>query len=132
MKYLLIKSADSDGYWDTSGHCHWHRKEHYEEIKFDLDEEEAIINSIGRFMSEYPNGEVSLYKIEDIEYDTKEYDHLQDIISYGKNRSKLITAEKEKKKKQKEAEEIAISKKREEERELAQLKKLQEKYSANK
>ena len=129
MKYLLIKSANSDGYWDTSGHCHWHRKEHYEEIKFDLDEEEAIINSIGRFMSEYPNGEVSLYKIEDIEWGTEEYNRFDAIIACGKIRGEELKKEEEEKTRQREIEIEQLRKKREEERELAQLKKLQEKYN---
>ena len=131
MKYLLVKFAARDGYWDTSGYCHWSKEEYFRETEFDLDDEQGIIDSIGEFRSEYPRGEIYLYKIENTEWGSDGCNHIQDIIATGVDAGKTLIVEKEKKIKQREIEIERLRKKREEECELAQLKKLQEKYSAN-
>ena len=38
MKYLLVTHCDEDGYWDTSGYCHWKQYEFFNESEFELDD----------------------------------------------------------------------------------------------
>lgn len=123
MKYLLITYCNEDGYWDTSGHCHWSTPSIVQESEFELDNTEDLIRSIASFKFQYPNGQVSLYKIEEISWDDS-----NDIIKLAdpiieRFEAEEIIAKKEKFKKDKEAAE-----QRYKALELEQLRKLQEKY----
>lgn len=123
MKYLLILRAEEQGYWDTSGYCQWSTPSYFQESEFELDEKDYLIKVIANFKFEYPNGDISLYKIEEMTWDDT-----NDIISEADPiikdlQIKAEIAEKEKKKMEKEASERRIKA-----YDLEQLKKLQEKY----
>lgn len=101
----------------------------YEE-KYELEDEESLIKSIGYFKEDRPNGNVSIYVIEDIEWGTVYYDHICDLIKCGSKKAEEIAKKKE------EAEKQRLIKVREKQlegekaRELEQLAKLKAKYES--
>jgi hypothetical protein len=63
-KYLLAMHCEEQGYWDTSGHCHWREKAYHSHEEFGLDDEEGLIKAIAWFRAEYPKGEYEVYVIQ--------------------------------------------------------------------
>lgn len=123
MKYLLVMHCDEDGYWDTSGYCHWKKDEFFNESEFELDDKEGLLRAIANFKFEYPNGDLYLYKIEEMSWDDSN-NIIQEADPIIKDlKMKANIAEKEKKKKEQEA-----SAQRQKANDLEQLRKLQEKY----
>lgn len=128
MKYLLVmhdngKLADERyGTWGTSAVF-------YQE-KYELEDEESLIKSIGYFKEDRPNGDVSIHIIEEIEWCSDKYLHIYDLIKAGENKAEEISKKKE------EAEKQRLLKVREKQlegekaRELEQLAKLKAKYES--
>ena len=72
LKYLLTMYCEEQGYWDTSGYCHWREKAFHNREEFDLDDEEGLIKAIASFVEEYPKGEYEIYVIQpDEEHENK-------------------------------------------------------------
>lgn len=128
--YLLIARCEEDGYWDTSGYCHWSKPAFYSESKFELDDEESLIDSIAKFMSDYPRGEYELYIVKEIDwYDNEEQkEYFSKIHRKARDLSEKIKEEAELRKKElqtlerKRAEQDTIS------RDLKKLEELKRKY----
>jgi len=79
LKYLLTMHCEEQGYWDTSGYCHWRKNAFHSHEEFDLDDEEGLIKAIAYFAEEYPNGEYEIYIIESRKYwDEDEFMWFQD------------------------------------------------------
>ncbi len=112
-----------EGYWDTSGYCHWKKEAVFRESEFDLDNEEGLIKTIANFKFEYPRGDISLYKILDISWDDS-----NDIIKKADPLIKQLEIEEEKAEKEKARKEKEASAQKAKDRDLEQLRKLQEKY----
>ena len=138
LKYLLTTRCDEQGYWDTSGHCHWNKSAHHVNSEFDIDDEESLINAIAYFVEEYPSGEYDIYVIQSYrEWDQDEFEYIQDdaheqkmydIKNKAVEKSKKIAEQKylqyiEKQKLDREKE-----KAQQRERELKQLEELRAKY----
>jgi hypothetical protein len=78
-KYLLTMHCKEQGYWDTSGYCHWKKSAYHNHEEFDLDDEEGLIKAIACFRAEYPKGEYEIYIIESRKYwDEDEFMWCQD------------------------------------------------------
>ena len=136
MKILVVMDCPRDGYWDTSGHCHWekpaiHRVEEFGECVWDDDEEAwkaRAVREIAEFLLERPKGTVDVYRL----HDTDDGD---DIGMELLNSAHTVKRAKE------EAEAIEAKRKADEERarkaeekkkqELAMLKHLKGKYDEN-
>lgn len=128
MKYLLVMcdigklSDERYGTWGTPAVF-------YEET-YGIEDEGALIASIGQFKEEKPNGDVSIHIIEEIEWGSDKHDHIYDLIKCGSKKAEEIA------KKKKEAEKQRQLKIREKElehdkaRELEQLAKLKAKYES--
>lgn len=123
LKYLIVMHCDEDGYWDTSGHCHWSKPEFFRESEFDLDEKEDLIKAIANFKFEYPKGDVSVYKIEKMTWDES-----NDIIKEADPLIKDLCLEKEREDRRRVAIAQEDAAKRQKAYDLEQLRKLQEKY----
>lgn len=95
--YLLIAKCEEQGYWDTSGYCHWSKPAFYSEDKFELNDEQSLIDSIAKFISDYPNGEYEIYIVKEIDwYDNEEQkEYLSKIHEKAKDLSEKIIAEAE-------------------------------------
>jgi hypothetical protein len=63
-KYLLTMYCEEQGYWDTSGYCHWQKSAYHNREEFDLDDEEGLIKAIAYFVQEYPQGDYEIYVIQ--------------------------------------------------------------------
>lgn len=126
MKYLLILQADQTGYWDTSGYCHWSKGPYFFIQTWELDSTDGIIQDIGRFKSEYPNGDVHLYKVE---YNYWENDKdISSILDAGEDKAKEFTLKKAEEKKQKELKISELEAERKRARELVELERLKGLY----
>lgn len=123
MKYLLVMYNANDGYWENGGHCRWSTDSSFTETEFNLDDEEALLKAIGYFKFQYPDGEFSLYKIEEMTWDES-----NDIIEKADPIIKELGIEKEKAEKEKARKEKEASAQKAKDRDLEQLRKLQEKY----
>ena len=123
MKYLVIMTCAQEGYWDTSGYCHWKKEAVFIELEFDLDDEEGLIKAIGYFKFQNPKGDVSLYKILDMSWDDS-----NDIIKKADPLIKQLEIEEEKAEKEKTKKEKELSDQKARARDLEQLKNLKEKY----
>ena len=126
MKYLLVmydKGTPSDERWGT-----WGTPALFYEETYVLEDEGALIASIGEFKEDRPNGDVSIHIIEEIGWGTEKHDYIYNLIKCGSKKAEEITKKKE------EAEKQRLIKVREKQlagekaRELEQLKRLQEKY----
>ena len=128
--YLLIMNCKEDGYWDTSGYCHWSTPAFYSECKFELDDEESLIKSIASFISEYPKGDHEIYIVKDFDwYDNEEQkDYLNNINQKASELAKQITKEKEQKEKLKRLKEREKAHNEQVERDLKKLQELKEEY----
>jgi hypothetical protein len=137
-KYLLTMHCQEQGYWDTSGYCHWRKNAFHSHEEFDLDDEEGLIKAIASFAEEYPEGEYEVYVIQSYrEWCEDEWEWTQDEEHENKmneimQKSFNLT---EKIKEEKRAKEIAEKKAKQEkeaarvkEQELEALRKLKEKY----
>lgn len=123
MKYLLVMYNANDGYWENGGRCRWSTDSSFTELEFDLSDEEGLLKAIGHFNFEYPDGELSLYKIEEMTWDES-----NDIIERADPIIKKLAEEKEKDEKEKARKEKEASAQKAKDRDLEQLRKLQEKY----
>lgn len=112
-----------EGYWDTSGYCHWKKEAVFRESEFDLDNEEGLTKAIANFKFENPKGDVSVYKIEEMTWDDS-----NDIIKKSDPLIKQLEIEEEIAEKEKARKEKEASAQRAKTYELEQLRKLQEKY----
>lgn len=56
--------CDEQGYWDTSGYCHWRKKAYHRREEFDFDDEEGLTKAIACFIEEYPQGDYEIYVIQ--------------------------------------------------------------------
>jgi len=137
-KYLLTMHCKEQGYWDTSGYCHWREKAYHSHEEFGLDDEEGLIKAIAWFRAEYPKGEYEVYVIQSYrEWCEDEWEWIRDEEHENKineimQKSFNLT---EKIKQEKIAKEIAEKKAKQEkeaarvkEQELEALRKLKEKY----
>lgn len=138
LKYLLTMHCEEQGYWDTTGHCHWRKNAYHSHEEFGLDDEERLIKAIACFRAEYPKGEYEVYFIQSYqEWCEDEWEWISDAEHENKmneimQKSFNLT---EKIKEEKRAKEIAEKKARQEkeaarvkEQELEALRKLKEKY----
>lgn len=127
-KYLLTMYCEEQGYWDTSGYCHWRKNAFHSHEEFDLDDEEGLIKAIAFFVEEYPNGKYEIYIIESRKYwDEDEFMWFQDeehenkMANIRKESINLV----EKIKQEKKAKEIeARNKKLQEEKEAEKQREL--------
>jgi hypothetical protein len=88
MKYLLVMHCEKDGYWDTSGYCCWSTPEYFRESEFDVDDKEGLTRAIASFKFEYPKGEISLYKIEEMTWDDTNEFYETEYKLWGLSREK--------------------------------------------
>ncbi len=116
-------TCEQDLYCDTSGYWHWKKDAVFKELEFDLDNEESLIKAIGHFKFQNPNGDVSVYKIEEMTWDDS-----NDIIKKADPLIKQLEIEEEIAEKEKARKEKEASAQRAKTYELEQLRKLQEKY----
>lgn len=130
MKYLVIMTCAQEGYWDTSGYCHWKKEAVFRESEFDLDDEEGLTKAIGHFKFQNPNGDVSIYKIEKADWGSEDPFYQKTLELLDKSEDKALQykiaddlAQKEKAKAKRLAEDEQAKA-----YELEQLRKLQEKY----
>lgn len=122
MNYLVVMYDNEDEYWDTSGHRQWKKDSYFLIQEFDI--EVYLINSLGRFLANHPNGEFFIYyRAEKISCDDenilekKAWRLANEII----DKRKLEEKHKREKEKFERIERIKN-------RELAELKRLKEKY----
>ncbi len=62
--YLLVAFCKADGYWDTSGYCHWSKKAYFFKEEYAISYINNLIKDLANFIYEYPNGDFDIYKIE--------------------------------------------------------------------
>ena len=128
MKYLLVmydKGKLADERYGT-----WGTPAIFMEEKYEPEDEEVMIESIGQFKEDRPNGDVSIHIIEEIEWGTDKYHHIYDLIKAGENKAEEISKKKEQAEKQRL---IKVREKQlegEKARELEQLAKLKAKYES--
>jgi len=129
-QYLLVASCKKDGYWDTSGYCHWSKPAVYLESTFNLNDEEGLIKAIGCFKEEYPNGDYEIYVVKNFDwYDHEEQrEYIRQLGYKGEGLAKEISKEKLMLEKEKEDKKLAIEKEAQRERDLKLLNELKEKY----
>ena len=126
MKYLLILQVDQTGYWDTSGYCHWSKGPYFSIQTWEIDDIDGITKDIGKFKSEYPDGNVFLYKVE---YDYWEKDKdISSILDAGEDKALNITIKKAEEKKQKELKIAELEAEKKRARELVELERLKGLY----
>lgn len=124
--------CDEQGYWDTSGYCHWSKKAYHRREEFDLDDEEGLTKAIACFIEEYPQGEYEIYVIQSYrEWNKQDDEHESKIANIGQKAISLAQKIKEEKR-LKEIEEKNKQKAKEQERikqqELKKLEELKAKY----
>jgi hypothetical protein len=131
-QYLLVMHCDKQGYWDTSGYCHWSKPALHRKSTFNLDDEEGLIKAIGCFKEEYPNGDYEIYVIKNFDwYDHKEQrEYLRQLGDKGEDLAKVISKERRIKEEEKQRNDLLITKEYEKQKELDQLRKLKEKYES--
>lgn len=129
-KYLLVMSCKKDGYWDTSGYCHWSKPAYHNTATFELSDEEGLVKAIGHFKEEYPKGDYEIYVTKNFDwYDHKEQREYLNQLGYkGESLAKEIAKEKHLKEAEKKKRQIEIDNEKLIQKELEQLKKLKEKY----
>lgn len=140
LAYLLTMYCEEDGYWDTSGHCHWRRKHFCENKEFDLNDTDDLIQTLGQFIESYPEGQYKIYLIQCLEWwneDEFQYErdevYSQKINSIEQQAIKLsekINEDKKVKKIELDKAKAAQAKAEEKKRELELLEKLKEKYES--
>jgi hypothetical protein len=127
MKYLLILQADQTGYWDTSGYCHWSKGPYFSKQTWELDNIDGIIEDIGKFKSEYPDGDVYLYKVEECDYWEKDKD-ISSILDAGEDKAKELTIKRDEEKRQEKLKIAELEAERRKARELVELERLKSLY----
>lgn len=138
LAYLLTMHCEEDGYWDTSGHCHWHRPYFCQNKQFDLNNTDDLIQTLGRFIESYPGGQYKIYLIQCYEWwNEDEFQYERDEVYSQKinsieqqaiKLSKKINEDKKVKKIELDKAKAAQAKAEEKKRELELLEKLKEKY----
>jgi hypothetical protein len=129
-QYLLVVSCEEDGYWDTSGYCHWSKPAVHLESTFDLNDEEDLIKAIGCFKEEYPNGDYEIYVVKNFDcYEHEEQkEYLLQLCYKGEDLAKEIAKEKIRLEKEKKDKELVRQQEAQKERDLKLLNELKEKY----
>ena len=113
LKYLLIMLCQEQGYWDTSGYCHWSKLAFYNTEQFDLNKEEDLIKCLACFIEEYPLGEYEIHLV----HPYKDWNYDEDELEVGeKIHNKILNIE---------CEAIALSRKIAEQKELDKKAKIQ-------
>ena len=138
LKYLLIMHCQEQGYWDTSGYCHWSIPAFYNTEQFDLDQEQDLIQCLATFIEKYPPGEHEIHLVhpykhwsyDDDEWEAEQqtYDKILNIECEAMALSKKIAEQKKIKEKEKAQKEKDTAIQQEKEKELKLLAKLKEKY----
>lgn len=143
LKYLLIMHCGEQGYWDTSGYCHWSKPAFYKTEQFELNQKEGLIKCLAEFIEQYPQGEYEIHLVhpyKDWDYDdyTEWKDNCEEqesqITSIEEDAllmSKKIAEQKKIEEREKVRKEKDIAIEREKQRELKLLAQLKEKYEHN-
>lgn len=140
LKYLLITRCEEQGYWDTSGHCHWSIPAFYNTEQFDLDQSDSLVKSLAEFIEKYPPGEYEIYVIKpyrEYNYDDDEWevekeshDKILDIECEAIALSKKIAEQKKIEEKEKLKKRMIIDAEQEKQRELKLLAQLKAKHES--
>lgn len=132
--------CQEQGYWDTSGYCHWSIPAFYNTEQFDLDQEQDLIQRLATFIEKYPQGEHEIHLIhpyKDYNYDDDEWeineqthDKILDIECEAMDLSKKIAEQKKIEEKEKLKKKIATEAEQEKQRELKLLAQLKAKHES--
>lgn len=138
VKYLLAMDCDEQGYWDTSGYCHWRKNAYHRREEFDFDDEEGLTKAIACFIEEYPQGDYEIYVIQsyrewnedkfELEQDDEHERKIANIGQKAKSLAQKIKEEKRLKEKEEENKRIIAESKRIKEQDLKKLEELKAKY----
>lgn len=125
-KYLLVmydKGKSPDSRWGTFG-----SPPEFNEETYQLDDEAGLIYAIAEFKERNPDGQISVYIIEDLEWGTEKYDYLIDLVISGEKKAEEISKKKEETEKLRLKKIQDINDERVRKAELAELAKLKAKY----
>lgn len=134
FKYLLIASCKEDGYWDTSGHCHWRKPafDYSEEFEKNEEGEKYLTEDLADILHKHPKCDHKIYVILDYETYEDTYNEECKQIETIESDAKLLARELQDKDFLKAAEEVKLRRENmlaeEERKDLAILKQLKEKY----
>lgn len=129
--YLLTSFCPQDGYWDTSGYCHWSKDAQFYQESFDLDDEDGLAKALADLKHDHAEYSISIVKNLDWHDDEQIVEHISNIeeradeMVVRREEDEKIEAAKKKKKELEERREKLRQK------ELSQLEELKKKYEEN-
>jgi hypothetical protein len=98
VKYLLVmfdKGELADERYGT-----WGVPAVFMEEKYEPEDEEVMIESIGQFKEDRPNGDVSIHIVEEIGWGSENSKHIYHLIKAGENKAEEISNKKKEAEKQ--------------------------------